>query len=533
MRHDWQAGRDAVARRSREGARLSDVREARQPGIERRHLEGEGRAPELDRRDGSGRQLRSQDRRSKRRCRTRAKSSARCSATTRRRRPCRAKSFRRASSTTTKRSISTRDRRVDHPGGPRSDEPRDEIQRLSIVAFKAIDCAGMARVDFLLEPGQDLPQRGEHDPRVHHHQHVLETLGRVRRRLPGAARSAGRAGARTARREAAAPHQRDMTARCGGAPLLARVGVRSAPPRDGASRLRVRSAASMVSPAPTISSSKRDSIRSDAELRRACGPAPPEACEVLDRHRALVADPSRSRKPRRWTTSSRPPSIARSPAPKRGRTARPTMPRRGSTRAAPTRRACSGACCARKSSPPRATARASSWRSSARSSSIPRSRTRTSASACTSYYADVAPAAAKFLRFLLLLPGGDRKEGLEQMLRARKPRPAAAGRSGLPAPRHLSLVRAADAPRAAAAAVAARALPRATRSSSRRSPRSRTSISTTSPPAWRPGSRCWPRRGNSASNAPVLSEVQARLGIAKQLEALQQTDDAIEHAAEP
>ena len=35
------------------------------------------------------------------------------------------------------------------------------------------------------------------------------------------------------------------------------------------------------------------------------------------------------------------------------------------------------------------------------------------------YYADVAPAAARFLRFLLLLPGGDRKEGLEQMLRAR------------------------------------------------------------------------------------------------------------------
>lgn len=35
------------------------------------------------------------------------------------------------------------------------------------------------------------------------------------------------------------------------------------------------------------------------------------------------------------------------------------------------------------------------------------------------YYADVAPAAAKFLRFLLLLPGGDREEGLGQMLRAR------------------------------------------------------------------------------------------------------------------
>ena len=35
------------------------------------------------------------------------------------------------------------------------------------------------------------------------------------------------------------------------------------------------------------------------------------------------------------------------------------------------------------------------------------------------YYADVAPAALKFLRWLLLLPGGDREEGLAEMLRAR------------------------------------------------------------------------------------------------------------------
>ena len=35
------------------------------------------------------------------------------------------------------------------------------------------------------------------------------------------------------------------------------------------------------------------------------------------------------------------------------------------------------------------------------------------------YYADVAPTAAKILRFLLLLPGGDRDEGLQEMLRAR------------------------------------------------------------------------------------------------------------------
>jgi len=35
------------------------------------------------------------------------------------------------------------------------------------------------------------------------------------------------------------------------------------------------------------------------------------------------------------------------------------------------------------------------------------------------YYADVAPTAARILRFLLLLPGGDREEGLAQMQRAR------------------------------------------------------------------------------------------------------------------
>jgi tetratricopeptide (TPR) repeat protein len=35
------------------------------------------------------------------------------------------------------------------------------------------------------------------------------------------------------------------------------------------------------------------------------------------------------------------------------------------------------------------------------------------------YYADVAPAAAKILRWLLLLPGGDRVMGMQEMLRAR------------------------------------------------------------------------------------------------------------------
>lgn len=36
------------------------------------------------------------------------------------------------------------------------------------------------------------------------------------------------------------------------------------------------------------------------------------------------------------------------------------------------------------------------------------------------YYAGVAPAALKFLRFLLLLPGGDREQGMREMLRTRE-----------------------------------------------------------------------------------------------------------------
>jgi hypothetical protein len=36
------------------------------------------------------------------------------------------------------------------------------------------------------------------------------------------------------------------------------------------------------------------------------------------------------------------------------------------------------------------------------------------------YYADIAPTAAKMLRWLLLLPGGDKTEGMQEMMRARE-----------------------------------------------------------------------------------------------------------------
>ena len=88
-------------------ARIPDVREAGQPRIERRHLEGEGRRPSCATAISARRAASIARSSSRRPCRTRARSSARCSATTRPRRRCRAKSSRRASSTTTRRNIST------------------------------------------------------------------------------------------------------------------------------------------------------------------------------------------------------------------------------------------------------------------------------------------------------------------------------------------------------------------------------------------------------------------------------------------
>jgi D-alanine-D-alanine ligase len=83
-----------------------------------------------------------------------ARSSARCSATTTRSRPWRARSCRPVtSSTTTRRSTWTRRRAV---AGPRDLKPdvMEQVQRMAVTAFRAIECAGMARVDFFLR-GED------------------------------------------------------------------------------------------------------------------------------------------------------------------------------------------------------------------------------------------------------------------------------------------------------------------------------------------------------------------------------------------
>ena len=143
------------------------------------------------------------------------------------------------------------------------------------------------------------------------------------------------------------------------------------------------------------------------------------------------------------------------------------------------------------------------------------------------YYADVAPAAAKFLRFFLLLPGGDRKEGLEQMLRARNRGKLLQGEADYQlhvvylwyegnTARALGLLEGLHARYPANPIFLARIA----------------EIQdeyehdvTASLATWR---ALLAAAREQRANAPLLSEVQARLGIARQFEVLFQTDDAIE-----
>ena len=216
----------------------------------------------------------------------------------------------------------------------------------------------------------------------------------------------------------------------------------------------------------------------DAELHRACGPAPPEACDVLSATALwwrILLDPLNRSLDDEFST----PSIARSARPRIGQSARRTTPRHGSISAARTRPACNGVCCAKSGWRRRATASASSRRSNGRSSWRPGSRTRTSASGSTRYHADVAPAAAKVLRFFLHA-AWRQQDGRARADAARaERRPPAPGRGRLPAPPHLLVVRAPTGAGARAAARPPEALSGQSAPSRRRSPTSRTPTCTT------------------------------------------------------
>ena len=56
-----------------------------------------------------------------------------------------------------------------------------KVQELAVQAFKAVDCSGLARVDFLMDPKtrQDLPERDQYHAGIHCDQHVSQAMGGV------------------------------------------------------------------------------------------------------------------------------------------------------------------------------------------------------------------------------------------------------------------------------------------------------------------------------------------------------------------
>ena len=132
------------------------------------------------------------------------------------------------------------------------------------------------------------------------------------------------------------------------------------------------------------------------------------------------------------------------------------------------------------------------------------------------YYAAVAPAAVKMLRWLLFLPGGDREGGLREMQRARDQRRAASRRSRLSAALALSLVRTSAGARARTAARTRCAVP-SNPIFLRASPRS----SATSFHDHAASARTWQTLLDRASAKQVEAAdddgVRARIGLAQEL----------------
>ena len=143
------------------------------------------------------------------------------------------------------------------------------------------------------------------------------------------------------------------------------------------------------------------------------------------------------------------------------------------------------------------------------------------------YYADVAPAAARMLRFFLFLPGGDRDAGLEQMLRARERGRLLQGEADY----QLSIIYLWYERQTARALELLDGL----RTQYPGNPIFPTQIAeiqetylhdvTASLASWR---ALLGAAREQRSNAPVLAEARARLEIARLLDGLHQTDGTIE-----
>ena len=95
--------------------------------------------------------------------------------------PFPAKSSRRATSTITKTNTFWTQAQTIIPADL-TPEQTAEMQRLAVDCYQAVECEGMARVDFLLETatGQFLHQRDQHHSGLHVDQHVSEDVGVLR-----------------------------------------------------------------------------------------------------------------------------------------------------------------------------------------------------------------------------------------------------------------------------------------------------------------------------------------------------------------
>ena len=194
LKRDWQRDERAMLQTRRRPPRLPGVRQAGQPRIERRHLEGEARRRAARRRSRSPPSSTARSS-SRRRCRTRARSK------------CAVLGNDEPEASVPGEIVPSREfydyeaKYLDDGSTHGDPAPLDasaqtaEVRALAIAAFKAIDGAGMARVDFLLagDSRRALPERGEHHSRLHDDQHVLEDVGGERAAVRAAARSPDRA----------------------------------------------------------------------------------------------------------------------------------------------------------------------------------------------------------------------------------------------------------------------------------------------------------------------------------------------------
>ena len=305
-----------------------------------------------------------------------------------------------------------------HPGAASRPEQTAEVRRLAVEAFTAVDGAGMGRVDFLLDgvAGTWYVSEINTIPGFTTISMYPKLWAASGRRLRRAARSPDRARPRAPRREAAtcarARHDPGARADRGRAPPRRRGGRRARRVLPPCGRRSGASATGRCWLARSIS--VYDADFAGAERRTGAGlPAGAGPGVRGDRRgRALVAHLPRHRQPQPRRGVHR----ARERHDRRGRAVGGARAgagrRRGSISGAaygvrvqyqrPARRVLRGG--------PRRQAHQDVAREGDQASTR-NCTTRNFGAGLYAYYADVAPAVLKMVRWLLMLPGGDRVEG--------------------------------------------------------------------------------------------------------------------------